>query len=88
MLNKEAVIHVLSGINDPELRKSLTELGMVRFVNIDDGNVTVGITLTAPGCPFKEKIKSILLKIDFIFRNAYIFFNFRHRFPDYKNTEF
>ncbi|MEW5995831.1 MAG: P-loop NTPase, partial [Candidatus Zixiibacteriota bacterium] len=62
MLTKEAVLHVLSGIDDPELRKPLTELDMVRFVNIDDGNVTVGITLTVPGCPLKEKIRQDVTK--------------------------
>lgn len=56
MLTKEAVLHVLSEIDDPELRKSLTELDMVKSVNITDGDVTVGITLTTPECPQKEKI--------------------------------
>ncbi|HWR83789.1 MAG TPA: Mrp/NBP35 family ATP-binding protein [Candidatus Deferrimicrobium sp.] len=56
MLTKEAVMHVLSGINDPELRKPLTELDMVKRVDIDDGHVTVAVTLTVPGCPLKEKI--------------------------------
>lgn len=56
MVTKEAVMHVLSGIDDPELRKPLTELDMVKFVNIDGGLVTVGITLTVPGCPLKARI--------------------------------
>lgn len=56
MLTKEAVMHVLSGIDDPELKKPLTELGMVKSVNIADGDVTVGITLTSPECPLKQKI--------------------------------
>ncbi len=58
MLNEEAVMHVLSGIEDPELKKPLTDLGMVKFVRIDGGTVDVGITLTVPGCPMKEKITS------------------------------
>ncbi|MBI5266523.1 MAG: Mrp/NBP35 family ATP-binding protein [candidate division Zixibacteria bacterium] len=58
MPTKEQVMHVLSGINDPELRKPLTELEMVRFVDVQGGNVKVGITLTVPGCPLKEKITS------------------------------
>lgn len=49
-------MHILSGIEDPELKKPFTELDMVRFVNIDGGDVTVGITLTVPGCPLKERI--------------------------------
>ncbi len=56
MLTKEAILHVLDGVEDPELRKPLTELDMVKFIEIDGGDVTVGITLTVPGCPLKEKI--------------------------------
>ena len=58
MPTKEMVLHILSGINDPELKKPLTELDMVKFVEINGGHVTVGITLTVPGCPLKEKITS------------------------------
>jgi ATP-binding protein involved in chromosome partitioning len=56
MLTEQAVMHVLSGINDPELKKPLTELDMVRYVKINGGKVDVGITLTVPGCPLKAKI--------------------------------
>ncbi len=58
MLNQETVMHILSGIEDPELKKPLTELDMVRFVEIDGGHVKVGITLTVPGCPLKDKINA------------------------------
>jgi ATP-binding protein involved in chromosome partitioning len=56
MLTKDAVMHELSKIEDPELKRSLTELDMVKFVEINGGQVTVGITLTVPGCPLKAKI--------------------------------
>ncbi len=56
MPTKEQVMHILSGINDPELKKPLTELDMVRFVEIQGGKVKIGITLTVPGCPLKERI--------------------------------
>lgn len=56
MLSKEAVMHVLSGIEDPELKRPLTELDMIKFVDIQGGKVTVGVTLTVPGCPLKDKI--------------------------------
>ena len=62
MLTKEAVMHVLSGIDDPELKKPVTELDMVKFVNIEEGDVTVGITLTVPGCPLKGKISEDVTK--------------------------
>ncbi len=56
MLSEEAVKQVLSRIDDPELRKPLTELDMVKYVKIDGGRVDVGITLTVPTCPLKERI--------------------------------
>ncbi len=62
MLTKEAVLHVLGGIEDPELRKSFTELDMVKFVDIAGSDVTVGITLTVPSCPLKEKIVSDIIE--------------------------
>ncbi len=56
MLTKEAIMHVLESVEDPELKKPLTELDMVKFIEIDGGDVTIGITLTIPGCPLKDKI--------------------------------
>ena len=62
MLTKEAIMNVLSEIDDPELRKPLTELDMVKFIDIKEGDVTVGITLTISGCPLKEKISNDVIE--------------------------
>lgn len=56
MLTKDSVLEVLGTIDDPELKRPFTELDMVKHVKIDGGAVNVGITLTVPGCPLKEKI--------------------------------
>ena len=56
MLTKEAVMHVLGGVEDPELKKPLTELDMIKSISIEDGNVQIDVLLTIPGCPLKEKI--------------------------------
>src|SRR3954469_453249 len=58
-LPSDAAIHeALSRVQDPELRRSLTELDMVRNVEIaGDGRVAVLIALTVPGCPLKAKIE-------------------------------
>jgi ATP-binding protein involved in chromosome partitioning len=54
----QAIHEALSRVQDPELRRSLTELGMVKQVEItDDGHVSVLIALTVPGCPLKAKIE-------------------------------
>ncbi len=47
----------LATVNDPDIRRPITELGMVKSIEIaDDGNVRVSILLTVPGCPLKERI--------------------------------
>jgi Mrp family chromosome partitioning ATPase len=46
----------LEGVMDPELHKSLIELGMVREVRIDEGRVDITLALTTMGCPLREQI--------------------------------
>jgi len=56
MLNEKAVMQVLGKIEDPELKKPFTDLGMVKYVKIDGSKVDVGITLTVASCPLKSRI--------------------------------
>ena len=42
---------------DPELRKPVTELDMVRSVEIDGGDVAVTIALTVAGCPLRNSFQ-------------------------------
>jgi ATP-binding protein involved in chromosome partitioning len=47
----------LTGVLDPEIRRPITDLGMVRSVVVsDDGHVAVGIDLTVAGCPMKSTL--------------------------------
>lgn len=50
---RTALTHVL----DPEIRRPITELGMVREISEQDGVVVVGIDLTVPGCPMKATLR-------------------------------
>jgi ATP-binding protein involved in chromosome partitioning len=53
----EQVTTALAGVNDPEIGRPITELGMVKSVAIaTDGRVDVGIYLTVAGCPMRETI--------------------------------
>ncbi|SEC52310.1 ATP-binding protein involved in chromosome partitioning [Paramicrobacterium humi] len=53
-----AVRRALDGVIDPEIRKPITELDMVREVRADEaGNVSVGIRLTIVGCPAARAIE-------------------------------
>ncbi len=53
----DAVNAALATVNDPEINRPVTELGMVKSVEIaDDGAVAVGIFLTVSGCPMRGTI--------------------------------
>src|SRR6266511_239467 len=52
MPSREQITEKLTQVIDPELRRSIVELGMVRSIDIqDDGRVDVVVSLTTPGCP-------------------------------------
>ena len=52
-----AVREALTTVNDPEIRKPITELNMVESVAVDAGGaVRVGVLLTVSGCPMKEQL--------------------------------
>jgi ATP-binding protein involved in chromosome partitioning len=56
--SESAIRDALARVIDPELRRSLVELDMVRNLEIgDDGHVSVLVALTVPGCPLKAKIE-------------------------------
>ncbi len=53
----EAIRTALSGVEDPEIHRPITELGMLKDVRVlDHGKVEVAIYLTVSGCPMKETI--------------------------------
>ena len=57
MPTEEEVLEVLATVNDPEIDKPITELGMVDEVVIQDDVVGVRVKLTIPGCPLKDRIE-------------------------------
>jgi ATP-binding protein involved in chromosome partitioning len=53
----EAVNAALATVIDPELRRPITELGMVESVSVDDaGRASLVVLLTISGCPLRETI--------------------------------
>ena len=53
----EDVHAALATVNDPEIRRPITELGMVRDVEIGpDATVAVTVLLTVSGCPMKDTL--------------------------------
>ncbi len=53
----DAIKAALARVNDPEIKRPITDLGMVEDVSVDDtGMVTVRVLLTVAGCPLKDTI--------------------------------
>src|SRR5262245_48705480 len=53
----DQVAQALSTVNDPEIHRPITELGMVKSIEITPGGVIlVGIWLTVSGCPLRDTI--------------------------------
>ncbi|MGH2810725.1 MAG: Mrp/NBP35 family ATP-binding protein, partial [Actinomycetota bacterium] len=60
MISTEEVRDLLATINDPELHRSIVELGMVRGIDIALPRVSVDIALTIPGCPLKSFFQEVI----------------------------
>jgi ATP-binding protein involved in chromosome partitioning len=58
MVSETAIREALVAVIDPELRKSVVELDMVRAVDVSGGQVDVTIALTVAGCPMKAELES------------------------------
>ncbi|MCC5948689.1 MAG: Mrp/NBP35 family ATP-binding protein [Nitriliruptoraceae bacterium] len=56
MVSKDEILEALATVEDPEINKPITELGMVEDVAIEGSRVGVKIKLTIPGCPLKDRI--------------------------------
>jgi ATP-binding protein involved in chromosome partitioning len=55
----DAVQAALASVQDPEIRRPITDLGMVRSVHVDDaGLASIGILLTVSGCPLRDKLRA------------------------------
>jgi ATP-binding protein involved in chromosome partitioning len=52
-VTRDDVLEALERVIDPELRRSVIELDMVREVRVSDGEVSLTIALTVPGCPLR-----------------------------------
>jgi ATP-binding protein involved in chromosome partitioning len=46
----------LATVNDPEIHKPITDLGMVKSIEVEGSTVAVGIYLTVAGCPMRDRI--------------------------------
>src|SRR5256714_3902601 len=55
--SREDILKALEQVIDPELKRNVVELDMVRDVRIEGEEVTVGIALTVAGCPLRASFE-------------------------------
>ncbi len=56
-VTSDVVIDALRPVQDPELRRSVVDLDMVRDITVDGGTVTLTVALTTPGYPLRNEIE-------------------------------
>ena len=56
--DRDLILKALERVIDPELKRPVTELDMVRDVEIDGGDVRVTIALTIAGCPLRDSFET------------------------------
>jgi ATP-binding protein involved in chromosome partitioning len=65
--SREEILKAMEQVIDPELKRNVVELDMVRDVRIEGGDVTIGIALTIAGCPlrasFEEQVAAALAPV-------------------------
>jgi ATP-binding protein involved in chromosome partitioning len=58
MPSRDEILKALETVIDPELRRSIVELEMVRSIDAADGLVRVTVSLTTPGCPIRSHFET------------------------------
>ena len=56
MITTTQIEMALGHVNDPDLGRSLTELGMIENIKVDGKKVSFDLVLTTPACPMKKKM--------------------------------
>lgn len=55
-ITKEQVLEALKNVDDPDLKKDLVTLGMIKDLEVNGKNVSFTVVLTTPACPMKDMI--------------------------------
>ncbi|HEY0531911.1 MAG TPA: P-loop NTPase [Actinoplanes sp.] len=55
---EDAIQAALATVDDPEIRRPITDLGMVKGFTVTDRRITVELLLTVSGCPLRDKLNN------------------------------
>ncbi|HEU4719292.1 MAG TPA: Mrp/NBP35 family ATP-binding protein [Bacteroidia bacterium] len=57
MITTEQILDALRNVDDPDLKKDIVTLGMVKDIHVDGKKVAFTVVLTTPACPLKDMIR-------------------------------
>ncbi len=56
MVEEEEIMKFLADVEDPEMKISVIDLGLIYGLKIDSSHVEIDMTLTSPGCPVAPEL--------------------------------
>lgn len=61
-ISQERVMEELRAVEDPDVRMSIVDLGLVYRVEVGEDQIDVDFTLTYPGCPLGDQIQNDIVE--------------------------
>jgi ATP-binding protein involved in chromosome partitioning len=61
IISNEQVLAALRNVEDPDLKRDLVTLNMIKDLKIEDKNINFTLELTTPACPMKDMLKNACL---------------------------
>ena len=63
MVGVDQVLEKLSTVIDPDLKKDIVSMGMIKDLELNEGNLKFTLELTTPACPFNAEIEEDVRKV-------------------------
>jgi ATP-binding protein involved in chromosome partitioning len=81
MITNEQVLAALRNVEDPDLKKDLVTLNMIKDLTIEDKKVSFTLELTTPACPLKDMLRNACFNAvkHFVDKDAEIHINITSR---------
>ncbi len=89
MINTNSIIEALKHVEDPDLKKDIVTLGMVKNLEVEGNKVTFTLELTTPACPLKEVLKNACINAikEYVDPHAVVEINITARVRNYIQKE-
>ena len=59
-MTEDEVRRALQEVIDPELGVNIVDLGLVRRIGLDEGDVRITMVMTSPACPLRDYLQDLV----------------------------